>query len=145
MPNDFFTQMRTRVLAAEERGLGEAARRRQESAGKFLTVREVLEFATIEGARANGLDKKIGTLTPGKEADIIMLRTDLLNVMPINNAVGAVVTSMTAQNVDTVLIAGKVMKRDGKLVGVDMNRLAKLGREAQARDYKAAGVPDKRI
>ena len=104
----------------------------------------MLEFATIEGARANGLDKKIGTLTPGKEADIIMLRTDLLNVMPINNAVGAVVTSMTAQNVDTVLIAGKVMKRNGKLVGVDMNRIAKLGREAQARNYKAAGVPDKR-
>ena len=105
----------------------------------------MLEFATIEGARANGLDKKIGTLTPGKEADIILLRTDLLNVMPMNNAVGAVVTSMTAQNVDTVLIAGKVMKRDGKLVGVDMNRVAKLGRDAQARNYKAAGVPDKRI
>ena len=81
------------VLAAEERGLGAAARRRQEPA-EFLTAREVLEFATIEGARANGLEKKIGTLTPGKEADIIMLRTDLLNVMPMNNAVGAVVTSM---------------------------------------------------
>jgi cytosine/adenosine deaminase-related metal-dependent hydrolase len=112
---------------------------------KFLTVREVLEFATIEGARANGLDKKIGTLTPGKEADIIMLRTDLLNVMPINNAVGAVVTSMTAQNVDTVLIAGKIMKRNGKLIGVDMNRIARLGREAQARNYKNANVPDKRV
>jgi hypothetical protein len=47
--------------------------------------------------------------------------------------------------VDTVLIAGKVMKRGGKLVGVDMNRVAKLSREAQARNYKAAGVPDKRI
>ena len=105
----------------------------------------MLEFATIEGARANGLDKKIGTLTPGKEADIILLRTDRLNVMPMNNAVGAVVTSMGPQNVDTVLIAGKVMKRNGKLVGVDMNRIAKLGREAQARNYKAANVPDKRI
>src|SRR4249919_2859036 len=83
---------------------------------KFLTVREVLEFATIEGARANGLDKKIGSLTPGKEADVIMLRTDTLNVMPMNNAVGAVVTSMTAHNVDTVLIAGKIMKQNGRLV-----------------------------
>ena len=44
-----------------------------------------------------------------------------------------------------MLIAGKVVKRNGKLVGVDMNRIAKLGREAQARNYKAAGVPDKRI
>jgi cytosine/adenosine deaminase-related metal-dependent hydrolase len=105
----------------------------------------VLEFATIEGARANGLDKKAGTLTPGKEADIVLLRTDRLNVMPMNNAVGAVVTSMTAANVDTVLIAGKVMKRNGHLVGVDMNRIAKLGRDAQARAYKAANIPDKRI
>ena len=52
---------------------------------------------------------------------------------------------MTSQNVDTVLIAGKVVKRNGRLVGVDMNRIAKLGREAQARNYKAANVPDKRI
>ena len=63
----------------------------------------------------------------------------------MNNAVGAVVTSMGPQNVDTVLIAGKVVKRNGKLVGVDMNRVARLGREAQARAYKAAGIPDKRV
>ena len=62
----------------------------------------MLEFATIEGARANGLDSKIGTLTPGKEADIILLRTDRFNVMPMNNAIGAVVTSMGPSNVDTV-------------------------------------------
>jgi hypothetical protein len=52
---------------------------------------------------------------------------------------------MTARNVDTVMIAGKVVKRNGVLVGVDMNRIAKLGRDAQARNYKNAGVPDKRV
>jgi len=144
VPNDFFTQMRT-VLSLQKNEVWARRLGGQKDAGKFLTAREVVEFATIEGARANGLDKKIGSLTPGKEADIIMLRTDLLNVLPINNAIGAVVTSMTAQNVDTVLIAGKVVKRNGKLVGVDMNRIAKLGRDAQARNYKAANVPDKRI
>jgi 5-methylthioadenosine/S-adenosylhomocysteine deaminase len=112
---------------------------------KFLTAREVLEFATVEGARANKLERKIGSLTPGKEADIILLRTDMLNVMPMNNAVGAVVTSMGPQNVDTVLIAGKVMKRKGQLVGVDWARLTRLGNEAQARNYKNADVPNKRI
>jgi cytosine/adenosine deaminase-related metal-dependent hydrolase len=112
---------------------------------KFLTSREVLEFATVEGARANGLERKVGTLTAGKEADIILLRTDRLNVMPMNNAVGAVVTSMGPQNVDTVLIAGKVMKRNGQLVGVDWARITKLGQEAQERNYKAANVPLKRI
>lgn len=144
VPNDFFTQMRT-VFSLQKNEVWARRLAGQKDAGKFLTAREVLEFATIEGARANGLEKKIGTLTPGKEADIILLRTDLLNAMPVNNAVGAVVTSMTAQNVDTVLIAGKVMKRGGRLVGVDMNRIARLGREAQARNYKAANVPDKRI
>jgi 5-methylthioadenosine/S-adenosylhomocysteine deaminase len=144
VPNDFFTQMRT-VFSLQKNEVWARRLSGQKDAGKFLTAREVIEFATIEGARANGLEKKIGSLTPGKEADIILLRTDLLNTMPINNAVGAVVTSMTSQNVDTVLIAGKVVKRNGKLVGVDMNRIAKLGRDAQARNYKAANVPDKRV
>jgi len=144
VPNDFFTQMRT-VFSLQKNEVWAKRLGGDKNPPKFVTVREVLEFATVEGARANGLEKKCGTLTPGKEADIIMLRTDLLNTMPVNNAVGAVVTSMTAQNVDTVLIAGKIMKRDGKLVGVDMNRVAKLARDAQARNYKAAGVPDKRI
>jgi cytosine/adenosine deaminase-related metal-dependent hydrolase len=112
---------------------------------KFLTVREVLEFATIEGARANGLDRKIGTLTPGKDADIILLRTDRLNVMPMNHAVGAVVTSMGPQNVDTVLIAGKVMKRNGQLVGVDFGRLVRLGDEARDRLYSNANVKNVRL
>lgn len=144
VPNDFFTQMRT-VFSLQKNEVWARRLAGQKDAGKFVTAREVIEFATVEGARANGVEKKCGTLTPGKEADIIMLRTDLLNTMPINNAVGAVVTSMTAQNVDTVLIAGKVMKRAGKLVGVDMKRVAKLARAAQERNYKAANVPDKRV
>ncbi len=144
VPNDFFTQMRT-VFSLQKNEVWARRLAGDKNPPKFLTVREVLEFATIEGARANGLDKKIGTLTPGKEADIIMLRTDRLNVMPMNNAVGAVVTGMGPQNVDTVLIGGKIMKRNGQMVGVDMKRVARLTREAQARNYKAAGIPDKRI
>jgi 5-methylthioadenosine/S-adenosylhomocysteine deaminase len=144
VPNDFFTQMRT-VFSLQKNEVWARRLAGQKDAGKFLTAREVLEYATVEGARANGLESKIGSLAPGKDADIILLRTDRLNVMPINNAVGAVVTSMGPQNVDTVLIAGKVVKRNGKLVGVDMKRITQLGREAQARNYKNANVPDKRI
>jgi len=99
----------------------------------LLTARDVIEFATVQGARADGLDSKIGTLTPGKEADIVILRTDLPNTLPFNNAFGAIVTAMDTSNVDTVFIAGRVMKRSGKLVGVD---LARIQREAAAsRDY----------
>jgi len=144
VPNDFFNQMRS-IFTQQKNEVWERKLSGDKNPPKFLTVREVLEFATVEGARANHLDKKVGSLTPGKEADIILLRHDMLNVMPMNNAVGAVVTSMGPQNVDTVLIAGKVMKRGGKLVGVDMARLERLGNEAKARVYKAAGVPDKLI
>ena len=144
VPNDFFAQMRT-VFSLQKKDVWDRRLAGDKNPPKFLTVREVLEFATIEGARANGLDRKIGTLTPGKDADIILLRTDRLNVMPMNNAVGAVVTSMGPQNVDTVLIAGKVMKRNGQLVGVDFGRLARLGDEARDRLYASANVKNTRI
>ncbi len=144
VPNDFFSQMRT-VFSLQKREVWERRHAGDKNPPAFLTVREVLEFATIEGARANGLDRKIGTLTPGKEADIILLRADRLNVMPMNNAVGAVVTNMGPQNVDTVLIAGKVMKRAGQMVGLDFARLQRLGDEARDRVYAAAKVKNSRV
>jgi cytosine/adenosine deaminase-related metal-dependent hydrolase len=144
VPNDFFGQMRT-VFSLQKREAWERRHAGDKNPPAFLTVRDVLEFATIEGARANGLDRKIGTLTPGKEADIILLRTDRLNVMPMNNAVGAVVTNMGPQNVDTVLIAGKIMKRDGQMVGLDVARLQRLGDEARDRLYAAAKVKNSRV
>ena len=144
VPNDFFQQMRT-VFSLQKNEVWARRLAGDKNPPRFLTVREVLEFATIEGARANGLDRKIGTLTPGKDADIILLRTDRLNVMPMNNAIGAVVTSMGPQNVDTVLIAGKVMKRNGQLVGVDLPRLVRLGEGARDRLYSNANVKNARL
>jgi 5-methylthioadenosine/S-adenosylhomocysteine deaminase len=144
VPNDFFQQMRT-IFSLQKNEVWAKRLAGDKNPPKFLTVREVLEFATVEGARANGLERKIGTLTPGKDADVILLRTDKLNVMPMNNAVGAVVTSMGPQNVDTVLIAGKVMKRNGQLVGVDFDRLTRLGNEARDRIYANANVKNVRI
>jgi len=144
VPNDFFAQMRT-IFSLQKKDVWDRRLAGDKNPPKFLTVREVLEFATIEGARANGLERRIGTLTPGKAADIILLRTDRLNVMPMNNAVGAVVTSMGPQNVDTVLIDGKLMKRNGQLVGVDFDRLARLGNEARDRLYANAKVKNTRI
>jgi cytosine/adenosine deaminase-related metal-dependent hydrolase len=144
VPNDFFQQMRT-VFSLQKNEVWARRLAGDKNPPKFLTVREVLEFATIEGARANGLERKIGTLSPGKDADVILLRTDRLNVMPMNNAVGAVVTSMGPQNVDTVLIAGKVMKRNGQLVGVDFERLTRLGDQARDRLYANANVKNVRL
>ncbi len=123
VPSDMFTQMRSvlalqRALAA---GQGKSP----------ITARDVLEYATIEGARANGLDAKIGSLTPGKKADVIMLRTDRLNVTPLNDPATAVVTSMDTGNVDTVIINGRVMKQGGQLLHVDWPAVRRLASESR--------------
>ena len=128
VPGDMFNQMRS-VL-----GLQRAIASAQ---GKTpVAAREVLEYATVEGARANGLDAKVGTLTPGKQADLIMLRTDRINVTPLNDPATAVVTGMDTGNVDTVLIAGRVMKRHGRLLHVDWPAVRRMA--AESRDYVVA-------
>ena len=128
VPSDMFNQMRS-VLALQR-----ALARLQ---GKEpITARDVLAYATIEGARANGLDAKVGSLTPGKQADIIMLRTDLMNVTPLNDPATAVVTGMDTSNVDTVMIDGRVMKRGGKLLHVDWPAVRRLA--SDSRDFVLA-------
>ena len=144
IPSDFFAQMRA-VFILQRMQLLARQRAGETNLPNLLTVREVIEFATIEGARDNRLDHKIGTLTPGKEADIIMLRMDGINVMPVNNVYGAIVLGMDTSNVDTVFIAGKLRKWQGKLVGVDLNRVSRLVH--QSRDYivAKAGWPRTRL
>lgn len=88
-----------------------------------LSAADVLRLATIDGARAVGLGDRVGSLLPGKQADLIMLRTDDLNLAGARaDLVGAVVTAANAGNVDTVLVGGRVVKRAGRLVGVDVGR-----------------------
>lgn len=132
VPNDMFTQMRS-VISLQHALLFERKLAGQDALPPFLTSRDVLEFATIDGARANGLADKTGSLTPGKEADVIMLRTDRPNVFPINDPIGAVVWGMDTSNVDSVFVAGKALKRNGQLLGVDLNRVRSLA--YASRDY----------
>ncbi len=86
-------------------------------------MRDVLRFATINGAKHLRLDGKTGSLTPGKEADIIILDATAPNVAPLNNVPGAVVSLMDTSNVETVIVAGKVRKWKGQLLDVDMRHL----------------------
>jgi cytosine/adenosine deaminase-related metal-dependent hydrolase len=106
-----------------------------------LTSADVLEFATLQGARACGLDHKTGSLTPGKEADIVLVNTNALNLMPVNNPVGAVVEFSHVGNIDTILVAGEVKKRGGKLVGVDLPAFRKKVDAARDGLFARAGVP----
>jgi len=98
-----------------------------------ISVEAVLKSATINGARAAGLESEIGALTPGRQADIIMVRTNGVAVFPVTNAIGTIVQAVERSDVDTVMVAGEIRKRAGKLVGVDV---AKLHAEVNAsRDY----------
>jgi 5-methylthioadenosine/S-adenosylhomocysteine deaminase len=98
-----------------------------------ISVSEVLRAATVNGARAAGLESSIGTLTPGKQADVIMLRTDGLGVFPVTNAIRTIVQAVDRSNVDTVMVDGEFRKRNGTLVDAD---LAKLAADVTAsRDY----------
>jgi 5-methylthioadenosine/S-adenosylhomocysteine deaminase len=134
VPGDMFTQMRS-VISLQHALLFDQKLAGKEHVPTPLTARDVLECATIEGARANGLADKTGSLTPGKEADIILLRTDDVNIVPVNDPIGAVVWGMDTSNVDSVFVAGKALKRNGHLTG-DVARARKLAIES--RDYVVA-------
>jgi 5-methylthioadenosine/S-adenosylhomocysteine deaminase len=123
VPSDMFTQMRSAL--ALQRAIASAA-------GKTAVgARDVLAWATREGAKANGLDAKVGTLTPGKQADIVLLRTDRLNVTPLNDPYTAIVMGMDTGNVDSVLINGRLMKHNRELLHVDWSAVKRMVDESR--------------
>jgi hypothetical protein len=106
-----------------------------------LTTRDALRFATINGAKALRLEGKTGSLTPGKEADIIILDATSINVAPVNNIPGAVVSLMDRTNVETVIVAGKVRKWKGKLLDVNLGKLRRDLENSRDGIFSRAGVP----
>src|SRR5581483_12280830 len=116
---DMFATMRTVVDLAHV----------QAKDAQALPPRRALELATIEGARALGLDDKVGSLTPGKRADLILVRTLDLNLAPVVDAPNALVHAAQPHNVDTVIVDGRIMKRGGQLVALAADQVS---REAAA-------------
>jgi 5-methylthioadenosine/S-adenosylhomocysteine deaminase len=102
-----------------------------------LSAREALEFATIGGASALGLDSQIGTLTPGKAADLITIRTDGLNHAPPADPVAAVLLHARASDIDVVVVDGRVVKRDGRLTA-DVSTARRLIEQSRDRVVGAA-------
>ena len=123
VPNDMFNQMRTAL--ATQRALVAG------NGGTPVSAKDVLAWATREGAKANGLESTIGTLTPGKKADIVTLRTDRLNVTPLNDPYTAVVAGMDTGNVDSVMINGRLMKQGGELLHVDWGAVRRMVDESR--------------
>jgi 5-methylthioadenosine/S-adenosylhomocysteine deaminase len=106
---------------------------------ELLTVRDVLRYATVNGAKHLGLDHRTGTLTPGKEADIVLLDATALNVAPLNSVPGAVVSLMDRTNVETVIVAGRVRKWRGRLLGADLGRLLRELEASRDHLFEATG------
>src|SRR5262249_10364796 len=135
---DMFTEMRVafniqRAMATYRRSTGDS------SAPAVVSVRDVLECATVNGAANAGLLDKCGSLTPGKEADIVMIRTDDINLYPSNNAIGSVVAAADVRNIDTVIIGGKIRKLRGKMVGVNMEKFRQMADESRNYLFEKAG------
>ncbi len=118
---DMLTQ--ARVALGMQRSLDNVAYR--EAHGTIpptstITTREALQWVTVEGARMLGQLDRIGTLAAGKQADLVLIRADELNMLPVHDPVSTVVMQTTLANIDSVMVAGRWKKRRGKLVDVDL-------------------------
>jgi cytosine/adenosine deaminase-related metal-dependent hydrolase len=124
---DMFTQMRIGLQDARARANDRAHARRTDPTDLAFTTRDALGWATMGGARALGMEDGIGSLTPGKQADVIVVGPgeDRLNMLAPVDAAGAVVQQANASNVREVLVAGRPVKRDGRLLDVDFAALAR--------------------
>jgi 5-methylthioadenosine/S-adenosylhomocysteine deaminase len=111
VPGDPFTQMRA-AFASERARISETG----DPEDTMLTVRDMLTMATINGAKLAGLGARTGSLTPGKQADVVLIDATAVNVAPVIDPVAAVVLSADPSNVETVIVGGVIRKLDGTLL-----------------------------
>ncbi|MFD1833049.1 amidohydrolase family protein [Streptomyces desertarenae] len=129
--SDMFTQMRT--LHAIQRMRAVNAAHGTDRQPRRITTHDVLDFATLQGARTNGLEAVTGSLTPGKKADLLVTRAEDLNNMPLNDPIGTIVLGSDARNITAVFVGGEPRKWNGHVLDVD---LPALRREVHAsREY----------
>lgn len=146
MSGDMFSVMR--MALGMQRAFDNAASR--EASGKIpetstITTREALSWTTTAGARMLGMSERIGSVTPGKQADLVVIDATAINMCPAHDPVSAVVMQTSLANVDSVMIAGEWKKRHGRLLAADLpgklERLACSGqRIARAMSLGAGGA-----
>jgi cytosine/adenosine deaminase-related metal-dependent hydrolase len=108
-----------RVALNMQRALDNAAHRERTGSipdTSTITTREALSWITVEGARMLRMEDRIGSLKPGKQADLVMISTDAINMQPVHDPVSAVIVQATLANIDSVMVAGQWRKRSGKLL-----------------------------
>jgi len=107
---------------------------------EIITAEKALEMATIDGARAIGLDHDIGSIEIGKKADIAVIDTDGFAIGPVHHPVSALVYSALGHEVSTVLIDGRIVMRDGRMTTVDEGAVRARSRAAADALAARAGV-----
>lgn len=135
---DLFTQMRLALAAGRMAAHDRLGEHRMMPERLQLTTEHALRAATIEGARAAGLDGEVGTLEIGKRADLILVRTAEHHLSPLLDPVKTVVVQAGAGDVELVMVDGRILKRDGKLVGADWHGIEARLQQAADRIFTAA-------
>jgi 5-methylthioadenosine/S-adenosylhomocysteine deaminase len=134
VPGDMFTQMRA-AFGAERARMNAVFWEKNEAASGLLTAEQLVRMATIDGAYVAGLEDRTGSLTPGKQADVVLLDARALNVAPVIDPLAAITICADVSNVDTVIVDGVVRKQGGKLLA-DTDRARQLVEDS--RDYLLA-------
>jgi 5-methylthioadenosine/S-adenosylhomocysteine deaminase len=137
---DMFSAMRFGLASA--RGLANdlALQRGENPMALALHPRDMLEFATIEGARALGLGDRTGSITVGKKADIVTMTTDDISMFPVVDPVSAIVYGGSRRTVSNVFVDGVSRKKDGVLVGVDASALREPAQNAARGLIERSGI-----
>jgi 5-methylthioadenosine/S-adenosylhomocysteine deaminase len=137
-PGDIFAQMRA-VISVQHATSFDRKLAGRGGVSNLLSTRDVIRYATVDGARAAGLSSITGSLSPGKRADVIVLRTDRPNIAPVNDPIGAVVWGMDTSNVDWVFVSGRSLLEHGQLTA-DVARARALATDARRHVAAAAGL-----
>ena len=141
MSGDMISQ--ARIALGIQRSLDNVAYRAEHGSippTSTVSTREALSWVTVEGARMLGMQERIGSLAPGKQADLVVIRADELNMQPVHDPVSAVVFQASLANIDSVMVAGQWAKRDGRLLGVNLPPLLNALRASGAKITRAMGI-----
>lgn len=136
---DMFMEMRVAFYLQRVMGMHQQHCCGSAQSLKMLQAAQLLKAATADGAACAGLQDKVGSLTPGKQADLILINAGDINLYPSSNAFGTVVHAAERSNIDTVMIGGRIVKQGGKVLGVDGARLRAAIDESRQHLFTSAG------
>jgi 5-methylthioadenosine/S-adenosylhomocysteine deaminase len=137
-PGDMFAQMRA-TISLQHATVFDLKLAGKAGLPRLMSTRDVIRHATVDGARVAGLAGVTGSLEPGMQADVLVLRTDRPNIFPVNDPIGAVVWGMDTSNVDWVFVGGRAVMRHGVLEA-DEQHARSLATAARQRVATASGM-----